>query len=92
MKFRPTALPSALFLVLACSRQPQDLKRGMEAFQRQDYGAAMALWQPLAEKGVAQAQVSLAEMFARGDGVPRNMAEAAKWYRLAAEQGWLLGA
>ncbi len=32
MKLNSTACPMALLLVLACSREPRELKQGMEAF------------------------------------------------------------
>jgi len=35
----------------------------------------------------AEAQFNLAVKYATGDGVPKNDAEAVKWYRKAAEQG-----
>ncbi|MGB7971655.1 MAG: tetratricopeptide repeat protein [Candidatus Deferrimicrobiaceae bacterium] len=40
-----------------------------------------------ANKGDAEAQTALAERYQKGEGVPKNDAEAAKWYRKAAEQG-----
>ncbi len=40
-----------------------------------------------AEQGDADAQYSLGLIYANGQGVPRDHAEAAKWYRKAAEQG-----
>jgi len=40
-----------------------------------------------AEQGDASAQYFLGSMYALGDGVPENDAEAVKWFRLAAEQG-----
>ena len=40
-----------------------------------------------AEQGDALAQYNLGVMYAFGEGVPENDAEAVKWYRLAAEQG-----
>ena len=40
-----------------------------------------------AEQGDADAQYSLGFMYATGDGVPENDAEAVKWYRFSAEQG-----
>jgi hypothetical protein len=40
-----------------------------------------------ANKGDAEAQTALAERYRTGEGVPKNDAEAAKWYRKAAEQG-----
>ena len=40
-----------------------------------------------AEQGDAQAQSDLATKYAKGEGVTRDFAVAAKWYRKAAEQG-----
>ena len=40
-----------------------------------------------AERGYAAAQYNLGLMYANGDGVPENAAEAVRWYRAAAEQG-----
>ena len=39
-----------------------------------------------AEQGVARDQAQLGSLYARGDGVPEDRAEAIRWYRLAAEQ------
>ena len=44
-------------------------------------------WKPLAEQGSAFAQLYLGWMYHKGNGAPKNFAEAMKWYRLAAEQG-----
>ena len=41
----------------------------------------------IAEQGNVDAQLNLGDIYARGDGVPENLAEAVKWLRLAAEQG-----
>ena len=41
----------------------------------------------LATQGNPDAQYRLGVAHASGEGVPRDLAEAAKWYRLAAEQG-----
>jgi hypothetical protein len=40
-----------------------------------------------AEQGHAEAQCQLGWMYDVGNGIPRDHAEAAKWYRKAAEQG-----
>jgi hypothetical protein len=40
-----------------------------------------------AEKGDADAQLSLGVMYDRGAGVPQDQVEAVRWYRKAAEQG-----
>jgi len=41
----------------------------------------------LAEQGEAFAQFNLGVMYNNGLGVPKNDAEAVRWYKLAAEQG-----
>ena len=38
-------------------------------------------------KANARAQFNLGVMYANGDGVPKDAAEAVKWYRKAADQG-----
>ena len=40
-----------------------------------------------AEQGFAWAQSNLGVMYAKGEGVPEDNAEAVRWLRLAAEQG-----
>ena len=40
-----------------------------------------------AEQGNASAQVNLGAMYATGEGVLEDDAEAVRWYRMAAEQG-----
>ena len=41
----------------------------------------------LAEQGDALAQYGVGVMYANGEGVPEDDAEAVRWYRMAAEQG-----
>jgi hypothetical protein len=43
--------------------------------------------QRFAVAGLPEAQVTLGNLYANGDGVPQDHAEAARWYRLAADQG-----
>jgi hypothetical protein len=40
-----------------------------------------------AEQGDVNGQLRLGQQYFFGDGVPENYGEAAKWFRLAAEQG-----
>ena len=47
---------------------------------------AVKWYRRAAEQGNVDAQYSLGDMYARGDGVPEDDAEAVKWFRLAAEQ------
>jgi TPR repeat protein len=54
--------------------------------ERLFYPKPLRLLRPLAEQGVAGAQVNLGLMYENGSGVPQDYAEAVKWYRLAADQ------
>ncbi|GAB2789746.1 hypothetical protein GCM10027040_15020 [Halomonas shantousis] len=60
---------------------------GMAAYDSGEYGKALDLVRSMAEQGDARAQYSLGIMYARGQGVSRDDAEAIKWYRKAAQQG-----
>ena len=64
-----------------------DLDEGMAAFKRGDSATAFLEWFTSAEQGLALAQYLVAEMYITGEGVSKNEAEAAKWFRKAAEQG-----
>ena len=58
------------------------------AHDRGDYATAYRLWKPMAEQGIAEAQLMLGIIYGIGQGVPQDSAEATKWYRRAAEQGY----
>src|SRR5450759_4601026 len=60
---------------------------GVAAYNRGDYATALRLFRPLADQGVAIAQNNLGVLYEKGQGLPQNYAEGAKWYRLAADQG-----
>ena len=64
-----------------------DYQKGIDAYNRGDYEAALREFRPLAEQGVANAQYSLGSMYRTGRGVAQSEIEAVKWYRLSAEQG-----
>ncbi|MFC5385638.1 tetratricopeptide repeat protein [Aquamicrobium segne] len=57
------------------------------AYQRGLYKTAYNLALPRAQNGDPAAQVLLAELLARGLGVPLDARQAAKWYEAAAERG-----
>jgi TPR repeat protein len=57
------------------------------AYARGDYATAYSLWLPLAEQGSPRAQLNIARLYERGEGVAQNKAAAAEWYRKAAAQG-----
>ena len=56
------------------------------AYERGDYATAVRLLKQLADQGHASAQLYLGRMYEFGWGVPQDAAEAAKWYRKAADQ------
>jgi len=57
------------------------------AFQRGYYLSALRLAEPLANLGDPAAQTLIGEIYGRGLGVPRDEAEAARWYAVAARSG-----
>jgi uncharacterized protein len=52
-----------------------------------EYETALRLTRPLAEQGRSSAQVLLGHMYLNGQGVPKDYAATASWWRKAAEQG-----
>ena len=76
----------AFLTATACPLLAQDYDEGVSLFKSEDYTAAAAEWVPLAEAGNKRAQRALGLMFNEGFG-ELNKAKAAKWFRMAAEQG-----
>ena len=77
-----------LFTAIPVSNFAQaDFNKGLEAYNSGDYQTALREWLIDANQGDAAAQFNLGLMYANGEGVPENDAEAVRWYRLAAEQG-----
>src|SRR5690242_4854110 len=63
------------------------LEDGVAAYRAKEYAKAAELWQPLAEKGDAEAQFYLGTLYAEGHGVAHDDATAFKWFERAANQG-----
>lgn len=85
---RKHALATAiLVLSIAASATADPFEDGVAAHNRGDYATAIRLLLPLAEQGLAKAQVNLGLLYFNGQGVPQNDAEAVKWFRKAADQG-----
>ena len=88
MKRLLTILCIPTFLLLgAAEAGSADLQKGKYAYDTGDYAAALREWRPLAEQGDAKAQYNLGVMYAKGEGVAQDYAQAAEWYNLAAAQG-----
>ncbi len=56
-----------------------------------DHEGALAIWQPLAQAGVARAQNNIGACFIHGRGVPADPGLALRWLTLAAEGGDRVG-
>jgi hypothetical protein len=72
------------------------LEDSKAAYDQEHYQAALSLFQPLASQGNAEAQLYVGQIYEAGITVPKdetevivpkNEAEAMKWYRRAADQG-----
>ena len=70
---------------------PKATDKAGAAMQRGDFKSALADLRPLAAKGDADAQFLLGLLYDVGNGVARDPAVAASWYRKAADQNHTLG-
>lgn len=83
-----SALLFVLLASLATAQSSADpLADAFAAMDRHDDAAAVRLLRPLAEKGNAEAQYALGDIYLYSEGFPHDDAEGAKWYLRAAEQG-----
>jgi len=77
-----------LFLALALPGIAHaDFDSADASHRKGDFAAALAALRPLAESGDARAQSLLGYMYARGEGVAKDYAEANRLFKLAADQG-----
>ena len=60
---------------------------GEAAYEKADYKTALAAWQPLADKGDADAQHALGIMYLHGYGVAPDPDQAVKWLTKSCLQG-----
>ncbi|HEU4705379.1 MAG TPA: SPOR domain-containing protein [Sphingomicrobium sp.] len=84
-----TVALAALLLAAASQGNAQSVKAGIEAWQRADYPAAVAIWRPLAEAGDADAAFNLGQAYRLGRGLPISLAAAQTWFERAARKGHL---
>ena len=86
-----TLLATTLWANASMAATADPMQDGAQSFQRSDYKAALASWQPLAAKGNATAQNNLGILYLDGKGVPQNMSEAVRYLALSAAAGSSLG-
>lgn len=79
------AVTSALLLQLAIAAAAYagPYEDAQSAYSKHDYATALKLYRPLAQRGSAQAQEALGGMYARGEGVAQDKAEALVWFKMA---------
>ena len=82
---------SALGLALAAPLLAQDsqVKAGIDAWTRGDFASAVQIWQPIADRGDADARFNLGQAYRLGRGVDRDLARAQSLFRAAAAAGHL---
>jgi hypothetical protein len=78
---------AVLAAALAAPLSAQTVKAGIDAWQRADYTAAVAIWRPLAEGGDADAQFNLGQAYRLGRGVQLDLSAAKLWFERAARSG-----
>jgi cell division septation protein DedD len=86
MNYKYLVIASVLS-ALASPLPAQSVKAGIEAWQKSDYSAAVAIWRPLAENGDADAAFNLGQAYRLGRGVPTNLGAAQSWFERAARKG-----
>ena len=69
------------------AEKAQDFDAGLAAHDAHDLATELRKLIALAKQGDATAQSDLGTAYSNGRSLPRDYAEAFKWYRLAAEQG-----
>lgn len=80
-----------LLLALPLPAVAADFFAGMAALERRDGPAALRELKPLALAGEADAENAVGLILERGEGLPADPAEAAIWFKRAADQGLLAG-
>lgn len=79
-----------IILILATNLPAHaDMTKARKAMEDQNFEAAFSQFLISAKKGNIYAQYIIAQMYARGDGVTKDIREAASWYSLSADAGHL---
>jgi hypothetical protein len=87
LQFHVIIMRTLMLLFTLAGALHADFSTGLKAYQAGNYAAAAENWQPLAEEGAPHAQYNMGLLYSRGNGVQKDLAKAAHWYRLAAAQG-----
>jgi hypothetical protein len=81
------SLVIVLFAVIFSNTSFAGFDEGMVAYKVDKFDIALKEWRLVADQGHVLAQHILGFMYDNGQGVAKDAAQAAQWYRKAAEQG-----
>ena len=80
-------LPILSLLFLHVCPVVADFDSGVVAYKNGKFSDALKEWTPIAERGIAEVQFNLGQLYRDGKGTDKNYEIAAKWYKRAANQG-----
>lgn len=86
--FSRALLLCALLTLLLPAADADEFADGVNAYRSRDFSTARATFEALGARGDARAQFALGLLYENGEGVEKNDAAAADWYRKSAEQGY----
>lgn len=80
-----------LFIAIfaATGAHANSVREGMAAWGKNEFKVAIEIFQPLADRGNAEAQFAIGSMYAAGVGFKKNSWIAVTWFGMAARQGHL---
>jgi TPR repeat protein len=81
------SLALSVFDLSAHAQNIDQFKIGKAAYDANKFEIAFKTLKPLAERGHAEAQLIIADMYNLGRGVRQDNSLAISWYRKSAEQG-----
>ena len=79
----------AVFGLTACGPTPEELvEQGKKHLENENYTEAMACFQKAADKGNAEAEYNIADLYLNGLGVEEDLETSAEWLKKSAEKDY----
>lgn len=85
----PTPAPAVPAPAPASAPLVPSVRNGVELWKAGDFRAAVAMWQPFASAGDADAMFNIGQAYKLGRAVPKDSVQALSYYRRAAMKGHL---
>ena len=79
--------PKQVVPAVAAPAVPPSVRAGVDLWRAGDYPGAVAIWQPFANAGDADAMFNIGQAYKLGRALPLDKAIARDWYRRAAAKG-----